>query len=97
MQQLFTTGINFMREHVKPSVRMHYVYKMEAKFNVIPEEASVWLWIHSKRSGVTVTERMNNVAKGAALMAGVTYEIKLNNGLYELLTNETGAKHYKTT
>jgi aminobenzoyl-glutamate utilization protein B len=25
-------------------------------------------------------------------MAGVTYEIKLNNGLYELLTNETGAK-----
>jgi metal-dependent amidase/aminoacylase/carboxypeptidase family protein len=31
-----------------------------------------------KRSGVTeVTERMNNVAKGAALMAGVTYEIKL--------------------
>jgi aminobenzoyl-glutamate utilization protein B len=29
---LFTTGINFMREHVKPSVRMHYVYKMEAKF-----------------------------------------------------------------
>jgi hypothetical protein len=29
--ELFT-GINFMREHVKPSVRMHYVYKMEAKF-----------------------------------------------------------------
>jgi aminobenzoyl-glutamate utilization protein B len=24
--ELFTTGINFMREHVKPSVRMHYVY-----------------------------------------------------------------------
>jgi hypothetical protein len=39
---------------------------------------------------------MNNVAKGAALMAGV-YEIKLNNGLYELLTNETEPKHYKTT
>jgi metal-dependent amidase/aminoacylase/carboxypeptidase family protein len=30
--------------------------------NVIPEEASVWLWIRdSKRSGVTeVTERMNS-------------------------------------
>jgi metal-dependent amidase/aminoacylase/carboxypeptidase family protein len=39
---------------------------------------------------------MNNVAKGAALMAGVTYEIKLNNGLYELLTNETGAKNITT-
>jgi aminobenzoyl-glutamate utilization protein B len=93
--ELFTTGINFMREHVKPSVRMHYVYKNGGQVpNVIPEEASVWLWIRdSKRSGVTeVTERMINVAKGAALMAGVTYDIKLNNGLYELLTNETGAK-----
>ena len=93
--ELFTTGINFMREHVKPSVRMHYVYKNGGQVpNVIPEEASVWLWIRdSKSSGVTeATERMINVAKGAALMAGVTYEIKLNNGLYELLTNETGAK-----
>jgi hypothetical protein len=25
-------------------------------------------------------------------MAGVEYDIKLNNGLYELLVNETGAK-----
>jgi aminobenzoyl-glutamate utilization protein B len=35
---------------------------------------------------------MFNVAKGAALMAGVEYDIKLNNGLYEILTNETSAK-----
>lgn len=93
--ELFTTGINFMREHVKPSVRMHYVYTKAVKVpNVIPEEASVWLWIRdSKRSGVAeVSERMKDIAKGAALMAGVEYEIKLNNGLYELLINETGAK-----
>lgn len=35
---------------------------------------------------------MRDIAKGAALMAGVDYEIKLNSGLYELLINETGAK-----
>lgn len=93
--ELFTTGINFMREHVKPSVRMHYVYSNGGKVpNVVPETAAVWLWIRdSKRSGVAeVTERMMNIAKGAALMAGVEYEVKLNNGLYELLINETGAK-----
>ena len=93
--ELFTTGINFMREHVKPSVRMHYVYTKAGNVpNVIPDEASVWLWIRdSKRSGVAeVTERMRDIAKGAALMAGVEYEIKLNSGLYELLINETGAK-----
>ncbi|MEP7374776.1 MAG: amidohydrolase [Chitinophagaceae bacterium] len=93
--ELFSTGINFLREHVKPSVRMHYVYTEAGKIpNVIPDEASVWLWIRdSKRSGVAeVFERVNDIAKGAALMAGVQYEIELNNGLYELLINETGAK-----
>ena len=93
--ELFNIGINFLREHVKPSVRMHYVYTKAGNVpNVIPAEASVWLWIRdSKRSGVAeVGERMKNIAKGAALMAGVEYEIKLNSGLYELLINETGAK-----
>jgi aminobenzoyl-glutamate utilization protein B len=93
--ELFNIGINFMREHVKPSVRMHYVYKNAGKVpNVIPEEASVWLWIRdSKRSGVAeIAERMKDIAKGAALMAGVEYEVKLQSGLYELLINETGAK-----
>jgi metal-dependent amidase/aminoacylase/carboxypeptidase family protein len=41
-----------MREHVKPSVRMHYVYKMEEVPNVIPEEASVWLWIRDSKEVV---------------------------------------------
>ncbi|MEP7142555.1 MAG: amidohydrolase [Ferruginibacter sp.] len=97
--ELFNVGINFMREHVKPSVRMHYVYTKAGKVpNVIPDEASVWLWIRdSKRSGVVeVSERMKDIAKGAALMAGVAYDIKLNNGLYELLINETGAKALQT-
>ena len=93
--ELFNIGMNFLREHVKPSVRIHYVYKEAGKVpNVIPDTAAVWLWIRdSKRSGVSqVEERMKDIAKGAALMAGVKYNISLNNGLYELLTNETGAK-----
>jgi aminobenzoyl-glutamate utilization protein B len=62
-----------------------------------PDLASVWLWIRDSKEVVAeVTERMFNVAKGAALMAGVEYDIKLNNGLYEILTNETG-KYYKKT
>ena len=93
--ELFNIGINFLREHVKPSVRIHYVYKKAGNVpNVIPDEASVWIWVRdSKRSGVTVVEeRMKEIAKGAALMAGVQVDMKLNNGLYELLINETGAK-----
>ena len=93
--ELFTTGVNFLREHVKPTVRMHYVYKKAGEVpNVVPAEASVWLWIRdSKRSGVAeVEERVEQIAKGAGLMAGVKAEMILQNGDYEQLVNEAGAK-----
>jgi metal-dependent amidase/aminoacylase/carboxypeptidase family protein len=67
-------------------------------FQWVPEEASVWLWIRdSKKKRGKLSNGKRMIMLPAALMAGVEYEIKLNNGLYELLTNETGAKHYKTT
>ncbi|MFM7838827.1 MAG: amidohydrolase [Chitinophagaceae bacterium] len=93
--ELFTIGMNYLREHVKPSVRIHYVYKNGGKVpNVIPDEASVWIWIRdSKRTGVAIVEeRMKEIAQGAALMAGVEAKLQLNNGLYEILINEKGAK-----
>src|SRR4030095_2241691 len=92
--ELFTTGVNFFREHVRPTVRMHYVYKDGGNVpNVVPDQASVWLWLRdSKRSGLTVVEdRIRDIAKGAALMAGVTTEVKIQSGDYELLVNEAGA------
>lgn len=93
--ELFNIGLNFLREHVKPSVRMHYVYQSAGNVpNVIPDTASIWLWIRdSKRSGVADVEaRMRDIAKGAALMTGTEENIKTDIGLYEILVNETGAK-----
>jgi len=93
--ELFTTGINMLREHVKPSVRMHYVYKKAGNVpNVVPEVAEVWIWIRdAKQSGVAVvSERMEEIARGAALMAGVECEVRLNSGLYDQLINAPGAK-----
>lgn len=93
--ELFTTGINFYREHIKPSARMHYVYLEAGEApNVIPAKASVWLWLRdSKQSDIAVmSQRMEDIAKGAALMAGVEYEIHMNNGLYEVLVNIKGAE-----
>ena len=97
--EFFTHGINYLREHVHPSVRMHYVFKKAGDVpNVVPAEASVWIWLRdSKRSGVAVVEkRMREIAQGAATMAGVQSSVKLMSGDYELLTNETGAKALHT-
>jgi aminobenzoyl-glutamate utilization protein B len=93
--EFFTHGINYLREHVRPSVRMHYVFKKAGDVpNVIPSDASVWIWIRdSKRAGVAeVEKRMRDIARGAATMAGVSSSVTLLSGDYELLINEAGAK-----
>ncbi|KAK6031636.1 amidohydrolase [Ostertagia ostertagi] len=93
--EFFTHGINYLREHVHSSVRMHYVFKKAGDVpNVIPAEASVWIWLRdSKRAGVAeVEKRLREIAQGAATMAGVSSTVKLMSGDYELLVNESGAK-----
>ncbi len=93
--ELAAAGINYYREHVKPSARLHYVINQNGNVpNVVPEKASLWLWVRdSKRTGVYEMEkRVRDIIKGAALMAGVEYSIKVQAGSYEVLVNETGAK-----
>jgi aminobenzoyl-glutamate utilization protein B len=93
--EFFTTGLNRMREFVKPTVRMHYVIQSGGDVpNVVPEYSRVWCWIRdSKRTGVEdVFGRARKIAEGAALMAGVEAKVSVQGGDYELLVNIVGAK-----
>jgi aminobenzoyl-glutamate utilization protein B len=93
--ELFTHGVNMMREHVKPTVRMHYVIPDGGDVpNVVPDHAKVWIWARDfERKGVQeVLERLRKVAEGAALMAGVTEKVTVQAGDYEMLVNEAGAR-----
>jgi aminobenzoyl-glutamate utilization protein B len=93
--ELFTHGVNMLREHVRPTVRMHYVLQSGGVVpNVVPDSARLWLWVRdSKREGVEpVLARVKEIAQGAALMAGVTWKLTPQTGAYELLTNLTGAQ-----
>jgi aminobenzoyl-glutamate utilization protein B len=93
--EAFTHGVNLLREHVRPSVRMHYVIKNGGDVpNVVPEYAKVWMWIRdSKRSVVDeVFNRVKEIANGAAQIAGVEYKVTIQTGDYELLINRKGAE-----
>lgn len=47
--EAFVHGINLLREHVRPTVRMHYVIQHAGDVpNVIPEHARVWLWVRDR-------------------------------------------------
>jgi len=93
--ELFLDGVNMLREHVKPSVRMHYVIQSGGDVpNVVPEYAKIWMWVRdSKRAGVDeVFTRVKEIAKGAGLMAGVESKLTVQSGDYELLVNKKGAE-----
>jgi len=93
--ELFTHGVNMMREHVKPTVRMHYVILEGGDVpNVVPDHAKVWIWARDfERKGVDeVLAWLRQVAEGAALMAGVKQTLAVQAGDYEILVNEAGAR-----
>src|SRR6478736_3231079 len=90
----FTHGVNLLREHVKPSVRMHYAIKAGGDVpNVVPEYAKIWMWVRdSKRSVVDeVFTRVKDIAKGAGLIAGVEVKVTVQTGDWDMLVNRTGA------
>jgi aminobenzoyl-glutamate utilization protein B len=93
--ELFTHGLNMLREHVRPSVRIHYTIQKGGDVpNVIPEYAKLWCWVRdSKRAGVDeVLNRVRQIAEGAALMAGVESKLTVQAGDYEMLVNMAGAR-----
>ncbi|MEM6804652.1 MAG: amidohydrolase, partial [Bacteroidota bacterium] len=48
--ELYTTGINYYREHVKPTVRIHYHIMDAGKVvNVVPDYAKIWTRVRDTR------------------------------------------------
>lgn len=93
--EAFLHGVNLLREHVRPTVRMHYAIVSGGDVpNVVPEYAKVWMWVRdSQRAGMEeVFERVKQIAQGAAMIAGVTSTISIQSGDYELLVNRKGAE-----
>ena len=91
--ELYTTGLNYYREHVNPTARIHYhVEKAGDVVNVVPDYAQIWTRLRENdRAGVDILyNRAKKIAEGAALMADVDYEIQLISGIYEIQVNRTG-------
>ena len=93
--ELFTHALNLMREHVRPSVRMHYAYVDGGGApNVVPATASASLWLRDSKiaSVMKLLERAKVMAHGAAMAAGVEAEVILVTGTYGLVNNSEVAR-----
>jgi aminobenzoyl-glutamate utilization protein B len=90
--QLMDIGVNYLREHVIPEARIHSVITHGGQApNVVPAYAQIWYYVRAPRRDQVdaIYTRMLDIAKGAALMSGTTYDIDFVTGCYELLPNHT--------
>ena len=91
--ELYTSGINAYREHVKPSVRMHYhIQDAGQVVNVVPDYSRIWVRVRdiTKEGLQPVYDHIRKMAGGAAIMANVEHKVSLISGIHDLLPNRTG-------
>ncbi|MEA4988812.1 MAG: M20 family metallopeptidase [Anaerovorax sp.] len=76
--QLTFAGINALRQHVPSDVRIHgIITDGGSAANVVPEHAACKFFVRAKRRTVlnSITEKVKNCVKGAAIMTGCQYKI----------------------
>jgi len=91
-------GINALRQHVTPDVRIHGVITEGGKAaNIVPDRAVAQFYVRAgQRSYLAeVTEKVKNIARGAALMTGATLEISNYESSYDNMnTNQRLSKAF---
>ncbi|MFB6086550.1 MAG: amidohydrolase [Halodesulfurarchaeum sp.] len=89
--QLMNTGVEYMREHMPDRARIHYTISDGGGMpNVIPSEATVWYFIRAPtRPQVDrLSDRVTEIAAGAAQMSGTSMTRNYVTGAWELLSND---------
>lgn len=89
--ELMNMGAEFMREHVSDDARIHYsILDGGGAPNVVPSSASVWYFVRApSRDGVErITDWLDEVAEGAALMTQTSVERRFLTGCYDYLSND---------
>lgn len=91
--ELMNIGVQFLREHMSDKARIHYAITDAGgrSPNVVQPRASVLYMVRSNHvaEAVELQKRVDQIAEGAALMTGTTYEKQFIDGLADTVTNHT--------
>ena len=90
--ELMNVGVQFLREHIKRTDSVHYSFLDVGgpSPNVVQPTARVLYMVRSDhvRNAKKVLERVNNIARGAALMTDTQLSIRQIDGTSSTLSNE---------
>lgn len=89
--ELMNVGVNYLREHMEDTDRVHYAYAdVGSKSpNVVQAEAELRYFVRSSTNPkcLALYERVKDIARGAALMTGTSLEIRFDEGLSNTIPN----------
>lgn len=89
--ELMNVGCNYLREHIIPEARLHYAYRDTGGTapNVVPEKASIHYYIRAPKVAqmMEIRARVDDVARGAALMTGTELTIEPIDGFSDFVPN----------
>jgi aminobenzoyl-glutamate utilization protein B len=107
--ELMNIGVNYLREHIIPQARIHYVIEEGGGVpNVVPDYARSWYFIRAPEADLLepIRKRVLKIAEGAAMMTETRLEAEMSEGghhkipsrmLSEIVTanmREVGAPKY---
>ena len=91
--ELMNIGVQFLREHTSDKARIHYAITDAGgrSPNVVQPRATVLYMVRSNRvsEAVELQKRVDDIAKGAALMTGTTFKRTFIDGLADTIPNHT--------
>ena len=90
--ELMNVGVNYLREHVPQEARMHYAYLDvggEAP-NVVQSHACLKYFIRAPKmeTMLDISKRVQNIARGAAMMTGTEVRIEIEFGMCDYMGND---------
>jgi len=93
--ELTNVGLNYLREHLKPTARIHYVILDGGGApNVVPDYARAWYYVRDidRESVDKDYKRVLKIIEAASMMTETTYKIKFISGVHEMVSNRPGSE-----
>lgn len=88
--ELMNVGANYLREHIIPQARIHYVITNGGgKPNVVPPEAESWYFVRApyKKQVDELVRRLIKIQEGAALMTETEAGYRIESGCSNTVLN----------
>src|SRR5947209_12267415 len=88
--ELMNVGVNYMREHIKETSRIHYVItKGGGQPNVVPASAQVWYFVRANthEDAEEQFDWVRDIADAAAKMSRTKVSMQIDTDCHELIPN----------